>query len=101
MTDNGIQFAEPPHNRNIICSRPMRFDMICEGQLGFATGLRTAAGGIEHRVTNPNHPWTNGRVERMNGKIKDATVKRFHYEATISCERISLTSWQPITSPEG
>jgi hypothetical protein len=42
----GIQFAEQPRNRNTIYSRPMRFDMICEGQLGFATGSRTVAGGI-------------------------------------------------------
>ena len=46
----------------------MRFDMICE------------ANGIEHRLTKPNHPWTNGQVERMNRTIKDATVKRFHYD---------------------
>ena len=26
----------------------MRFNMICE------------ANGIEHRLTKPNHPWTNG-----------------------------------------
>jgi hypothetical protein len=44
----------------------MRFDMICE------------ANGIEHRLTKPNHPWTNGQVERMNRTIKDATVRRFH-----------------------
>jgi len=68
LTDNGIQFAEQPRNRNPIYSRQMRFDMICE------------ANGIEHRLTKPNHPWTNGLVERMNRTIKDATVKRFHYE---------------------
>ena len=34
---------------------------------------------IEHRLTKPRHPWTNGQVERMNRTIKDATVKRFHY----------------------
>jgi transposase InsO family protein len=46
----------------------MRFDMICE------------ANEIEHRLTKPNHPRTNGQVERMNPTIKEATVKRFHYE---------------------
>ena len=66
LTDNGIQFAEQPRNRNTIISRPMRFDLICE------------ANGIEHRLTKPNHPWTNGQVERMNRTIKDATVKRYH-----------------------
>ncbi len=35
---------------------------------------------IEHRLTKPRHPWTNSQVERMNRTIKDATVKRFHYD---------------------
>ena len=69
LTDNGIQFAEQPRNRNTSYSRPMRFDMICE------------ANGIEHRLTKPNHPWTNGQVERMNRTIKDATIKRFHSDS--------------------
>ncbi len=47
----------------------MRFEMICE------------ANDIEHRLTKQNHPWTNGQVERMNRTIKEATVKRFHYES--------------------
>ena len=66
LTDNGSQFEEQPRNRNTAYSRPMRFDMIC------------AANGIDHRLTKPNHPWTNGQVERMNRTIKDATVKRSH-----------------------
>jgi transposase InsO family protein len=68
LTDNGIQFAEQPRNRNTILSRQSRFDMICE------------ANGIEHRLTKPSHPWTNGQVERMNRTIKDATTKRYHYD---------------------
>ncbi len=68
LTDNGIQFAEHSRNRNTAWARQMRFDMICD------------ANGIEHRLTKPNQPWTNGQVERMNRTIKEATVKRLHYE---------------------
>ena len=32
-------------------------------------------------MIKPKHPWTEGQIERMNRKIKDATVKRFHYES--------------------
>ena len=39
------------------------------------------ANGIEHRLTKPNHPWTNGQVERMNRTIKDAAVKRDHCDS--------------------
>ena len=49
--------------------RVHRFDQICREH------------GIEHRLTKPNHPWTNGQVERMNRTIKDATVKRYHYDS--------------------
>lgn len=66
---SGIQFADQPRNRNTSYARPMRFDLICE------------ANGIEHRLTKPNHPWSNGQVERMNRTIKDATVKRYHYDS--------------------
>ena len=35
--------------------------------------------GIEHRLTRPYYPWTNGQVERMNRTLKEATVRRYHY----------------------
>jgi transposase InsO family protein len=35
---------------------------------------------LEHRRTQPAHPWTNGQVERMNKTIKQATVHRYYYE---------------------
>lgn len=35
--------------------------------------------GIEHRLTKPNHPWTNGQVERMNRTLQEATEKRYHH----------------------
>ena len=70
LTDNGIQFADLPRNRDGWTARHRvhRFDQICR------------ANGIEHRLTKPNHPWTNGQVERMNRTLKEATVKRYYYE---------------------
>jgi transposase InsO family protein len=69
LTDNGIQFAELPKNRSGLTAmyRVNRFDQICREH------------HIEHRLTKPNHPWTNGQVERMNRTVKDPTVKRYHY----------------------
>lgn len=78
LTDNGIQFADIPKNRDGPTARfrGHPFDRTCWRH------------GIEHRLTKPRHPWTNGQslprarsgVERMNRTIKDATVKRFHYD---------------------
>jgi transposase InsO family protein len=71
LTDNGIQFADLPKNRNGFTAR-MRghlFDRVC------------LINDIQHRLTKPNHPWTNGQVERMNRTIKEATVHRFHYDS--------------------
>jgi hypothetical protein len=36
---------------------------------------------VEHRLTTPAHPWINGRFERMNRTIKDATA-RWCYDDT-------------------
>jgi len=36
---------------------------------------------VDLPVAKPNHPWTNGQVERMKRTIKDATVKRYHYDS--------------------
>jgi transposase InsO family protein len=70
LTDNGIQFADLPKNRSgpTAMFRGHPFDRVCANH------------GIEHRLTKPNHPWTNGQVERMNRTIKEATVQRYHYD---------------------
>jgi len=82
LTDNGIQFADNhPVDEEAEAKavaywatqdRPRiyrwhSFDWACEQTK------------IEHRLTKPRCPWTNGQVERMNRTIKDATVKRYHY----------------------
>ena len=43
--------------------------------------LACARNDIDHRLTKPKHPWTNGQVEGMNRTIKEATVQRFYYES--------------------
>ena len=70
LTDNGIQFRFAPRYADGLTARwaTHMFDMRCREN------------GIEHRCTKINHPWTNGQVERMNRTIKEATVKRYHYD---------------------
>jgi len=70
LTDNGIQFTFPPRYSDGSTARSMThmFDIHCRQN------------GIEHRLTKIKHPWTNGQVERMNRTIKEATVRRYHYD---------------------
>jgi transposase InsO family protein len=71
LTDNGIRFCDLPKNRLGPTGRwkTHMFDLLCR------------ATGIEYRLTKPNHPWTNGQVERMNRTLKEATVRRYHYDS--------------------
>ena len=66
LTDNGIQFTNMAHHKYAFHHI---FDRVCDEH------------GIEHRLTKIKHPWTNGQVERMNRTIKEATVKRYHYDS--------------------
>ena len=43
--------------------------------------LACAQNDIDHRLTRPRHPRTDGQVERMNRMIIDGTVKRYHYDS--------------------
>ena len=71
LMDNGVQFTNHARNHKTL---PHIFDRVCEEN------------GIEHRLTLPAHPWTNGQVERMNKTIKDATMHRYYYESQISLQ---------------
>ena len=80
LTDNGTHFTEPSGNtwtpEEIRAMRAEKVLFRCHSFEGACADLN-----IEHRLTKPRHPWTNGQVERMNRTIKDATVKRFHYDS--------------------
>jgi transposase InsO family protein len=71
LTDNGAQFCVQPRYRNGATARFIRHMF----------HIRCLEHSIEHRLTKPNHPWTNGQVERMNRTLKEATVKRYHYQS--------------------
>ena len=68
LTDNGKEFTDrlfaswegQPSGNHV-------FDQLCQEL------------GIEHRLTKPRHPQTNGMVERFNGRISDVLkTHRFH-----------------------
>jgi len=66
LTDNGVQFTN--RKRDTTAFEHI-FDRVCREH------------SIEHRLTKIAHPWTNGQVERMNRTLKEATVKRYHYDS--------------------
>ncbi|MGA0542623.1 IS481 family transposase [Neotabrizicola sp. VNH66] len=79
LTDNGIQFTTPGAGGSAV---PLIKAAIAAGERfrAHAFEYACALADIDHRTTKPKHPWTNGQVERMNRTIKDATVKRYHYD---------------------
>ena len=65
LTDNGTEFTDRLFGgRARSPSGEHEFDRLCQ------------ALGIEHRLTRPKHPQTNGMVERFNGRL--AQVLRTH-----------------------
>src|SRR5579862_1285728 len=80
LTDNGAHFTTPGNTSSAAPDIKAALDA---GELVWAHAFEYACAqnDIDHRLTKPKHPWTNGQVERMNRTIKDATVRRFHYDA--------------------
>jgi hypothetical protein len=80
LTDNGTHFTTPGN----ICSMTKQLkDCLARAELvrAHAFELACARADIDHRLTKPKHPWTNGQVERMNRTLKEATVRRYHYDS--------------------
>jgi transposase InsO family protein len=80
FTDNGTHITDPNGDgwkpEGIKAMRAEKVPFRCHAFERACVNL-----DIEHRLTKPRHPWTNGRVERMNRTIKEATVKRFHCDS--------------------
>lgn len=70
LTDNGLEFTNKliRSKKGNLCTKPSKLDVICEDN------------NIEHRLTKPAKPQTNGMVERVNGTIKRGTILREKYE---------------------
>ena len=79
LTDNGLHFTDPRGGGSAVPEIRLAIE---RGELFRAHSfeLACAQSDIDHRLTKPKHPWTNGQVERMNRTIKEATVKRYYYE---------------------
>lgn len=79
LTDNGTHFTSPGSGGSAVADIKSALE---RGELFRAHAFEVACArhDIDHRLTKPNHPWTNGQVERMNRTIKEATVRTYHYE---------------------
>jgi len=69
LTDNGFEFTNKliKSKTGHYCKKPSKLDVVCE------------VNNIEHRLTKPSTPKTNGMVERANGTIKNNTIKINEY----------------------
>jgi transposase-like protein len=79
LTDNGVQFVQRDQGGG-------------QGWIEHIFGRVCEQNGIEHRLTKPYHPWTNGQAERMVRTIKEATVKSFH-DTSINEMRRHVRDW--------
>ena len=73
LTDNGKEFTDRLFSSRESSGNHL-FDQLCQ-QLG-----------IEHRLTKPRTPQTNGMVERFNGRIADV-LKTHHFDSAQDLEQ--------------
>jgi transposase-like protein len=69
LTDNGLEFTNKliKSKNGHLCQKPSKLDVVCENN------------NIDHRLTKPFTPKTNGMVERVNGTIKKGTILKEKY----------------------
>lgn len=71
LTDNGLEFTNGLliSKTGNACQKPSKMDVKC------------AENNIQHRLTAPFTPKTNGMVERVNGIIKNDTILKTKYKS--------------------
>ncbi|ANX03372.1 IS481 family transposase [Immundisolibacter cernigliae] len=75
LTDNGTEFTDRLFgSRARAPTGTHEFDRLCQEL------------GIEHRLTPPRHPQTNGMVERFNGRIADL-LRTHHFRSSEDLEQ--------------
>ena len=84
LTDNGGEFTNKSHykykqqNENIT-PKPHLFDLICQKH------------NIEHRLTKPYTPQTNGMVERFNKKVQENVLDMVKFESINELKQMIYT----------
>jgi transposase InsO family protein len=70
LTDNGLEFTNRliMSKKGNLCTKDSLLDIKCNEN------------EIEHRLTKPSTPKTNGMVERVNGTIKNNTIIKNEYK---------------------
>lgn len=68
LTDNGFEFCYDALPKGKKTTKVHPFTKLCRKN------------NIEHRRIKFRHPWTNGMVERFNGKIKKNVLKRYLFQ---------------------
>lgn len=76
LTDNGLEFTNRLYRskKGNKAQKPSEMDVKCK------------INSIEHRLTKPSTPKTNGMVERVNGTIKNNTILKKSYGNKIEME---------------
>lgn len=68
LTDNGPECTYKFLPKKLQTKKIHPFDVLCKEKK------------IDHRTIKYRHPWTNGMVERFNGKVKKNVIKRYLFE---------------------
>jgi transposase-like protein len=79
LTDNGKEFTDKFNNKKRKPTGEHTFDKTC------------TKNDIEHRLTKPYTPKTNGMVERVNGKVTENVLNKIKFDSLEEMEKTIMT----------